>query len=439
MTVPQTQIAECLTKELKCLTLTPNRERLLDSPNVVQTRDSVFPTLKRFLLPTEAHFVRRRLSSQRDDGCRTMVPVPTSDCETYSSDDSQLSSPVFGGMISRPRDGGSPLVENDPTECKSLRRNLLRSESFNDSAYCSVGSSMFSSDSKSDDECEVDVKPVFENFIRATIDVSSDEGFEGSGLSSPECELKSRPVPSVKWRSPVKFQPYRTRSRNILKDSPCRIPTGKVTKVIRQISPVKSTTVTRIDFITQFHTRGMAHLVRNVFSRLSGCELQQSSEVSDLWRRLTSEEPFTEQRATFRTEDRKIRKSLNHNRSPNWRETCTLKSRRFYENRTQPTASPSKVGTSPTSNNPKLKHWLSVKRNLMQGEAIDHCPMCNFPSKRLQNNKGICSLARCLNEFCCLCKDKWHVGCCNSSFPRLQSSPYAPQSRLKIKRKLRKL
>ena len=40
------------------------------------------------------------------------------------------------------------------------------------------------------------------------------------------------------------------------------------------------------------------------------------------------------------------------------------------------------------SADPKMHHWATVKRDLMFGEDMVNCPLCNYPAKKDKNGKG---------------------------------------------------
>ena len=41
------------------------------------------------------------------------------------------------------------------------------------------------------------------------------------------------------------------------------------------------------------------------------------------------------------------------------------------------------------SRDPKMHHWATVKRDLMFGEEMINCPLCNYPAKKDENGKGL--------------------------------------------------
>lgn len=386
---------ESLTKELNGLTL--NRGEL-QSPNSIKFEDSIFPRIKPALLEFDGRNKER------------FVPKIM---------------PVFAGKCQ--------------IKAELPCRNLYRTDSFSDSGYVSPAPSPPPRDE------EMRIKPVFENFVRsnAEIDFDSDEGFE------PESPIKTRIVAVAKFVSPVKFAKCR---KHLLKDSPSRISTGKIVKPKPRFSPVKVAPSTGLDFIAEFEARGMIHLVKNVFGRMDGGELHKLSGVSRRWRQICSRAPYTDLVSNFRASQIKLAKSRVHpnfNRSPNYKETALLTSRSSFDNRERRLVAPSaeEAQSSPStrmaerSTDPKLKHWLTVKRNLLFGESMIPCPRCQYPARRLMSNKGCCSLVRCGHEFCCLCKGEWHLGPCPAAASPLttSSSPRKPQRAKTLKKKLKKL
>lgn len=313
--------------------------------------------------------------------------------------------------------------------------DAIFSDSF-DSALEPSDSSALLDSSNSGEELDQMVQPVFGDYFQ-NLSFSSDEGFGSSNTSSnagsPQSAQKRKIRVSQKWKSPIKtrIDPY------FLESSPLSLLKKKTESSPKNERPNVLNRPEKIDFIEMLHERQMKHIITAIFGHCGARELQKSSEVSSLWRSYLENEPFESTRRSYREERMKRIRNPNFNRhkvSPNWRNTRKLRSASNHMNRAIAAANQISPISRPQTTSSRVQHLKNVKRNLGLDEEMIYCPVCVYPATKHANNKGMCTMRKCLASFCCLCKLEWHEGpCCGFRTP----SP--PSSKANIRRKLKKL
>lgn len=281
--------------------------------------------------------------------------------------------------------------------------------------------------------------PVFANTVapmkkNQILNESIDEGL-GSEPNSPELEQRAK-----KFRSPGKFcgknlgpvfnSPEGIRMKNPIK--------------IKDISPKTPQKVRPShDILKLLVDRNLLNVRDAIFGSLDPKDIYSCSHVSKGWMDFINEGKFKKSANSYFIEQRRKKKNLNRNRSPNWKNVSRLKSRDCFSNR--PARISPKKGKeiySPMTevmmklpNGAKMEHWRQVKDSLQLGQSITVCPSCKNYAIRTSTDRGVCIFPECRNKFCCRCKSEHAVGGCPNRLPIIRKL-FSPD---KMKKCLRRL